>query len=175
MQDKSFVLSMPARRNTPDISVTAQSQKLAQNPENGNRIEKCNDSTYQSRGGGGTHEDEDDESMEYEQNPDCRNRVANESSNENDGENLMKDFITVECNKLNGKLFNGSVNFSEAKTKIFQDGLGLDANLLSTVQIKFIKYPIITFKLKSKINVALVIRNKNFEFTRKYSCTNIIQ
>ena len=33
--------------------------------------------------GGGTHEDENDESMEYEQNPDCRTRVANESSKEN--------------------------------------------------------------------------------------------
>ena len=107
--------------------------------------------------GGGTHEDENDESMEYEQNPDCRTRVANESSKENDDENLMKDLITVECNKINGKLFNGTVNFSEAKTKIFRDGLGLDANLLSTVQIKFNKYPIITFKLKSKINVALDI------------------
>ena len=62
----------------------------------------------------------------------------------------MKDIITVECNKLNGKLFNGTVNFSEAKTKIFQDGLGLDSNLLSTLQIKFNKCPIITFKLKSK-------------------------
>ena len=95
-------------------------------------------------------EDEDVRSMEYEQNLDCRTRVANVSTNQIDNDDLMKDTITVECNKLNGKLFNGTVNFSEAKTKIFQDGLGLDANLLSTVQIKFNKCPIITLKLKSK-------------------------
>ena len=53
------------------------------------------------------------------------------------------DTITVECNKLNGKMFIGTVNYSEAKTKVFQDGLGLDANLLSTVQIKFNKCPVI--------------------------------
>ena len=99
--------------------------------------------------------------MEYEQNPDYRTRVANVSSRQINNDDLMQDIITVECNKLNGKLFNGTVNFSEAKSKIFQDGLGLDANLLGTVQIKFNKCPVITFKLKSKINVALSIRHLN--------------
>ena len=70
----------------------------------------------------------------------------------------MKDIITVECHKLNGKLFNGKVNYIETKTKIFQDGLGLDPNLISSVQIYFNKCPIITFKLKSKINVILSIK-----------------
>ena len=51
---------------------------------------------------------------------------------END-ENMMRDVITVECQQLNGKQFIGTVNFSEAKNKIFQDGLGLDADLLGTV------------------------------------------
>ena len=35
----------------------------------------------------------------------------------------MKDNITVECQKLNGKQFVGTVNFSEAKVKIFQNGI----------------------------------------------------
>ena len=51
---------------------------------------------------------------------------------END-ENMMRDVITVECQQLNGKQFIGTVNFSEAKNKIFQDSLGLDADLLGTV------------------------------------------
>ena len=80
-------------------------------------------------------------------NPEYRDRVVNED------EDSMKDTITVKCHKLNGKLFNGTVNFSEAKTKVFQNGLGLDASLLSTVQLNFNKCPVITFKLKSKINV----------------------
>ena len=69
------------------------------------------------------------------QNPEIINRI----------EEVMKDIITVECRKLNGKLFNGTVNYSEAKTKIFKDGLGLDPNLLGTVRINFNKFPIITY------------------------------
>ena len=64
-------------------------------------------------------------------------------------QNMMKDTITVECQKLNGRIFNGTVNFSEAKSKIFRDGLGLDTGLLGTVKISFNKCPIITFKLKN--------------------------
>ena len=51
------------------------------------------------------------------------------------GKNMMKDVITVECQKINGKLFIGTVNYSEAKIKIFQDGLGLDVGLLESVKI----------------------------------------
>ena len=58
---------------------------------------------------------------------------------------------------MNGQLFNGKINFTEAKIKIFQDGLGLNANLLSTVKINFNKCPNVTFKLKSKINVGSII------------------
>ena len=34
--------------------------------------------------------------------------------NENE-QSQLRDTITVECQKLNGRLFNGTVNFSEAK------------------------------------------------------------
>ena len=81
-------------------------------------------------------------------------------------QHLMKDIITVECQKLNGKIFNGSVNFSKAKIKVVQDGLGLNPGLLGSVKIIHNKCPIITFKLKSKVNVALSINNEIFEFTR---------
>ena len=94
----------------------------------------------------------------------------NESNNRHHEEaveqNQMKDTITVECYKLNEGSFNGTVNFVEAKIKVFQDGLGLDANLLSTVKINLNKCPKITFKLKSKINVGVSITNRWFEFTR---------
>ena len=60
---------------------------------------------------------------------------------------------------MNGKQFIGTVNFSEAKIKIFQDGLGLNAGLLGTVKISFNKCPLVTFKLKSKINVTQSIKN----------------
>ena len=61
--------------------------------------------------------------------------------------NQMRDTITVECQKLNGRMFNGTVNFSEAKDNIFQVGLGLDTGLLGSVKITFKKCPVISFKL----------------------------
>ena len=63
--------------------------------------------------------------------------------------------------ELNGKIFNGTVNYSEAKIKVFQDGLGLNPGLLGTVKLTFNKCPVITFKLKSKINLSQSIRNVN--------------
>ena len=72
-------------------------------------------------------------------------------------------------------LFNGTVNFSVAKIKIFQDGLGLDANLLSSVKINFNKCPNVTFRLKSKINVRLSIKSSCFEFTRNYHSKGILK
>ena len=87
----------------------------------------------------------------------------------------MRDSITIECQKLNGKLFNGTVNFSEVKIKMFEDGLGLDAGLLETVKINFNKCPVVTFKLKSKINVPLSIKNQQFDFTRIYHSKGILK
>ena len=62
-------------------------------------------------------------------------------------QHLMKDIITVECQKLNGKISNGTVNFSEAKIKVFQDGLGLNTGLLGSVKITYNKCPIITYTI----------------------------
>ena len=71
-------------------------------------------------------------------------------------QNLMTKIITVECHKLNGQQFYGTINYSEAKIKIFQDGLGLDTGLLKGVKITFNKCPIITFKLNSEINLTSI-------------------
>ena len=50
-------------------------------------------------------------------------------------------------------LFNGTVNFSEAKIKIFKDGLGINTDLLASVKNSYNKCPVITFKLNSEIIV----------------------
>ena len=70
--------------------------------------------------------------------------------------------------KLNGRIFNGTVNFNEAKVKIFQVGLGLDTGLLSSVKFTFNKCPVVTLKLKSEINDTSSINNQNFNFERIY-------
>ena len=127
---------MPAERGTPGPSVqekedeTARFPMPAQNPANGI-----------------------DEEANLLQEDVMDEDGADMEENEND-ENMMRDVITVECKKLNGKPFIGTVNYSETKIKVFQDGLGLDTKLLGTVKIGFNKCPVITFKLKSKINVS---------------------
>ena len=154
--DGAAQFQMPARRNTPGISGTAQSQKLAQKSVNGNGMEKDNGSTNLSfGGGGGADEDDEAESMEYEQI-------------------LLKNTITFECQKLNGETFHGTVNYSEAKIKIFQDGLGLDPSLLDCVKITFNQCPLVTYKLNSEINVATSIKNPLFNFSRIYHSKRVL-
>ena len=70
--------------------------------------------------------------------------------------------------KINGEDFKGTVNFMEAKEKIFQDGLKLDLKLIGGIQMGFYRCPIVTFKLKEPINLQQKIKNPNFSFTRSY-------
>ena len=54
----------------------------------------------------------------FVEDPDRTELLAAEN-NENENAN-MTDIITVECQKLNGKPFIGTVNFNETKIKNFQ-------------------------------------------------------
>ena len=81
---------------------------------------------------------------------------------------MMRDIIVIECQKINNKYYTGCVNYSEAKTKIFQNGLGLNPDLLSAVKISFNKCPVITFKLYSEIYLLQCIKTKHFYFERSY-------
>ena len=125
-EDAPVQSKMPAERRTPSPSVQKDGAARFIMPA--------------ERRTPGPSVQEEEEAARFQmpaQNPDHRNRVANESTNHIHNEELWKDTITVRCHKLNGKPFNGTVNFSEAKTKVFQNGLGLDANLLSTVHVSY--------------------------------------
>ena len=80
---------------------------------------------------------------------------------------IFKLYILSVYGKIHS--FLGTVNYSEAKIKIFQDGLGLDPSLLDCVKITYNKCPVVTYKLKSEINVATSIKNQLFNFSRIYS------
>ena len=107
---------MPAERMVPGHSVTngeaARFLTPAQNPDHRVEIESELEENMDE------NDEDQDESREYDQP-------------------IMKNIITVECQKLNGKTFHGTVNYSEAKNKIFQDGLGLDPGLLDCVKITY--------------------------------------
>ena len=83
------------------------------------------------------HSVEDENNLSYEELVELVEDMDDSEPSTN--QEMMTNTITVECQKLNGKPFIGTVNYSEAKIKIFQDGLGLDANLLGTVKIGFNK------------------------------------
>ena len=61
---------------------------------------------------------------------------TNPTKTNGNGTSHMRDIIIVECQKLNGDDFKGTVNYSEAKAKIFQAGLGLNPSLLDTVKMR---------------------------------------
>ena len=110
-----------------------------------------------------------DEAMETSNEDDeCEMNVGDDDGVINNVQILVKDVITVECQKLNGKQFNGTVNYSEAKSKIFKDGLGLNTSLLSQVKLSYNKCPVVTFKLNSEINVIQSVKSSSFKFTRMY-------
>ena len=126
--DAAARFPVPAQRGTPSPSgdESAQSQMLVQNRVN--RIEPK------------TINQNFDEVMDEDKAVDGANGFE---------QNLMRNVITVECQKLNGKSFIGTVNYSEAKIKIFQDGMGLDVGLLETVKIHFNN---VSVQSNSKIN-----------------------
>ena len=52
-------------------------------------------------------------------------------------ESMLKSTISVECYKMNESTFRGTINYTEAKEKIFMKSLNLSPNLLSTVKMTF--------------------------------------
>ena len=75
----------------------------------------------------------------------------------------MRDVLTIECLKLNGKVFKGTITYTEATVKIFQQELGLSADILHSVKMSFTRCRIVSFKLKKQINIDELVEKENFE------------
>ena len=65
----------------------------------------------------------------------------------------MRDVLTVECYKINESDFKGTINYSEAKEKIFMEELGLPVQLLHSLKMSYTNLRTISFKLKNQINL----------------------
>ena len=87
----------------------------------------------------------------------------------------LRDVLTVECLKLNGEDFKGTITYTEATMKIFQQGLGLSASILHSVKMSFNKCRIVSFKLKKQINIDELVEMENFEMKRSYMQDNNIK
>ena len=80
----------------------------------------------------------------------------------------MRDDITVEIQKINGKPFKGQLTFNEAKDGIFADCLDLNIKLIHGIRFRFNTFPTIKYKLKEQINVDELHNREYFEFNRHY-------
>ena len=80
----------------------------------------------------------------------------------------LRDFITVECLKINGETFNGTITYTEAAVKIFQQELGLTSDLLHSVKMAYSRCRTVTFKLKKQVNIDELAEKENFEMKRSY-------
>ena len=92
---------------------------------------------------------------------------ANEDYTADNQKNNLREHITVECPIINKSTFRSTINYTEAKEKIFIKGLGLSQSLLSSVKMTFNKHPSVHFKLKKGIDIT-TLPNPNFNIERKY-------
>ena len=81
----------------------------------------------------------------------------------------------MECHKINGQDFKGTITYTEATVKIFQQELGLSTEILHSVNMSFGKYRTVSFKLKKQINIDEMHEKENFEMKRSYIKDNLIQ
>ena len=65
----------------------------------------------------------------------------------------MRDRITVDILKIDENDFKGTISPIEAKNLIYINTLGLDRNLLHSLDISFKGHPVITYCLREQINV----------------------
>ena len=63
--------------------------------------------------------------------------------------------------KISGEDFKGTITYTEATIKIFQQGLGLSNDILHAVKMSFNKYRTVSFKLRKQINIDLFFDHLN--------------
>ena len=80
----------------------------------------------------------------------------------------------MECLKLNGETFNGTITYTEAAVKVFQQELGLSTDILHSVKMAYSRCRTVTFKLKKQVNIDELAEKENFEMKRSYMQDNKI-
>ena len=80
----------------------------------------------------------------------------------------LRDVLTIECQKMNGEDFKGTITYTEATVKILEQELGFTTDILHAVKMSFNKCRIVSFKLKKRINIDELWEKENFEMKRSY-------
>lgn len=80
----------------------------------------------------------------------------------------IRDEISVEIQTVNGKPFNGSLTFNEAKEGIIVNCLELNPKLLHGLRFCLSRCPVIKYKLKEQIDSNELKCIEDFKFYRHY-------
>ena len=70
------------------------------------------------------------------------------------------DVIIVEFEKSNGEDFKGTITYTEAKTIIVTDLMGLDQSLPYSIKFGYMKCPTVKYKLTQAVNMAEIVKNE---------------
>jgi hypothetical protein len=74
--------------------------------------------------------------------------------------------IHLEFLKIDKNDFKGTISPIEAKNLSYINTLGLDKNLLHSLDMSFKGHPVITYRLREQINVDTTFESKDFVFER---------
>ena len=78
-----------------------------------------------------------------------------------------RDVITVDILQINGQEFKGTVRPREALDAIYKTALHQNVDNLHGVKIEFRGHPVISFRLKTEINIDLEFRTEHFSYTKE--------
>ena len=79
-------------------------------------------------------------------------------------EGAMRDVVNVECTKINGEDFKGTITYTEATVKMSQQKMGLQTDNLHSIKMYFNKCRMVSFKLKNQINIDEMAERECFTF-----------
>ena len=85
-----------------------------------------------------------------------------------------RDVVMVDVLTANGQEFKGTIKHKEATKDIYQKALGLDRENLHGLKIEFRGHPVISFRLRSQINIDTAFTTDGFSFTRKMGEEEIV-
>ena len=71
----------------------------------------------------------------------------------------FRDEIVFEIVSMDCRDFNGTITSTEARRKIFEEVLGLDQEIITSITLGFNRGRIITYKLKKQLDVDQLFRN----------------
>ena len=82
-------------------------------------------------------------------------------------EGPWRDKITVDIFKIGDVDYKGTVKLSEARCAIYKKALGLKRENLHAVEIEFRGHPVITYRLKERLNIDEEFHRDTFSYTRE--------